>query len=350
MAAKREAKQEPEEAGARAVRRRSGPSEPVLPERHVRAVVLPCGTVGSFKGEVYQYERPVVASDGRSRPGLFFWIYRWLVDFLGGIASLNFIGRSREPIANRTAAVIYDGLSSSDEETQKMGKDDGDGEAIDMPSAEDHLTASSMMTRITQVKRKKSFGEGGVKTEVKAEVKEEPAEEDQDDVDDDGPISRGDFSLSSFALICWLAQLMAKGPRTNAKWNLDPADVKTRVTAFLAGMRDTFWQDVRKGCCHVVQGELLVQPLVKEHGQLVAKIFGKKEKLGVLEALTTLQADAGRRSLGMERRRLAEKVFSRLVGSLAEAIDDSAAKPLWTSTRVEALDQLRTRTSPSSVS
>ena len=39
---------------------------------------------------------------------------------------------------------------------------------------------------------------------------------------------------------------------------------------------------------------------------------------------------------------MAEKIFSRFVRSLAEAIDDSVGDPLWTTTRVEALDQLRT--------
>ncbi|CAE7425915.1 unnamed protein product [Symbiodinium sp. CCMP2592] len=135
---------------------------------------------------------------------------------------------------------------------------------------------------------------------------------------------------------------MAKGPRANAKWNLEPNDIKARAEGILQGMRDTFWQDVRKGCFQVVRGEVSVQSLVKEHGQIAAKIFNKQEQVEVVEALRILQADAVRRSLSQDRRRAAEKLFARFVRSLAESIDDTVGKPLWTATRVDALDQLRT--------
>ena len=309
----------------------AGRREALAPERIVRAIVLPCGRQGSFKGEVYQYTTPVPARDGRSKPGFFFWVFRWIVDFLGGSEVANIAGRSREPIGNRTAAVIFDGLSSSDEEVQAMASAaDGDEEAVQLPVADDHMTESSMMLKQTAVKKRKA------------------AADDQEDVPEDveaaeeGPIHRGDFSLSSFACICWLAQLMAKGPRKGAKWNLEAKDVQARAEAILGGMRDTFWKDVRKGGCAVVQGEVSVQSFVKEYGQVAARIFKKQEKVSAVEALRILQGDAARRSLGQDRRRMAEKIFSRFVRSLAEAIDDSVGDPLWTTTRVEALDQLRT--------
>ena len=75
---------------------------------------------------------------------------------------------------------------------------------------------------------------------------------------------------------------------------------------------------------------------------MAARIFKKQEKVSAVEALRILQGDAARRSLGQDRRRMAEKIFSRFVRSLAEAIDDSVGDTLWTTTRVEALDQLRT--------
>ena len=77
---------------------------------------------------------------------------------------------------------------------------DGDEEAVQLPVADDHMTESSMMLKQTAVKKRKA------------------AADDQEDVPEDdeaaeeGPIHRGDFSLSSFACICWLAQLMAKRP------------------------------------------------------------------------------------------------------------------------------------------
>ena len=280
---------------------------------------------------MYQYTTPVPARDGRSKPGFFFWVFRWIVDFLGGSEVANIAGRSREPIGNRTAAVIFDGLSSSDEEVQAMASAaDGDEEAVQLPVADDHMTESSMMLKQTAVKKRKAAADD-----------QENVPED-DEAAEEGPIHRGDFSLSSFACICWLAQLMAKGPRKGAKWNLEAKDVQARAEAILGGMRDTFWKDVRKGGCAVVQGEVSVQSFVKEYGQVAARIFKKQEKVSAVEALRILQGDAARRSLGQDRRRMAEKIFSRFVRSLAEAIDDSVGDPLWTTTRVEALDQLRT--------
>ncbi|CAE7593480.1 cdk-12 [Symbiodinium sp. CCMP2592] len=107
-------------------------------------------------------------------------------------------------------------------------------------------------------------------------------------------------------------------------------------------MRDSFWQDVRGRSIEVVQGQLAVDKLATEFGQVAGKIFGKKKVVPVVEALRVLQADSVRRSLSQDRRRLAEKIFSRLVARLAEAIDASKGKTVWMANRVESLEQLRT--------
>ena len=308
-------------------------------DRDVRAVVLACGTQGTFKGEVYQFRRPVMARDGRSNPGCFFWIFRWMVDFLGGTQIRNFGGRSRELIGGRTCTVLADGLSSSEDEAMGENEDE-----VTVPSADEHMTASSMMTRQQQAFKKRTKSDElkqEAKGEVKAEVKDEPGDDGGDSSDSEGPLRRADFSLSSFACLCWLTQLMSKGTRANARWNLASTEVQARAEALLCGMRDCFWQEVRKGCFVVVEGQLSVEALATKMGSLAAKVFGKQKTVPVVEALKTLQADAGRRSLSGDRRRLAEKIFSRLVQSLAEAIEDSAGKTVWTANRVESLDQLR---------
>ena len=307
-------------------------------ERDVRALVLGCGSKGTFKGEVYQFRRPILARDGRSNPGCFFWIFRWMVDYLGGSPTRNLSGKSREAIAGRTGAVLADGLSSSEDEA--IVEVDEKEDDVPVPCVDEHMTASSMMTRQRQVaKRKKSTEEQ--KQEVKGEIKAEAKDEPSDSSDSEGLLRRADFSLSSFACLCWLAQLMSKGTRANAKWHLGSAEIQARAEALLCGMRDCFWQDVRKGCFVVVEGQLSVEPLASKMGSLAAKVFGKQKMVPVVEALKTLQADAARRSLSGDRRRLAEKIFSRLVRSLAEAIEDSAGKSIWTANRVESLDQLR---------
>ena len=80
---------------------------------------------------------------------------------------------------------------------------DGDEEAVQLPVADDHMTESSMMLKQTAVK--------------KAAADDQENVPEDDEAAEEGPIHRGDFSLSSFACICWLAQLMAKGPRKGAK-------------------------------------------------------------------------------------------------------------------------------------
>ena len=65
----------------------------VVGARDVRAIVLPCGAKGQYRGEVYEFREPVLAEDGLSFPGYFFWVVRWIVDFLGGNNIVNFAGK-----------------------------------------------------------------------------------------------------------------------------------------------------------------------------------------------------------------------------------------------------------------
>jgi len=345
-------------------------------ERAVRAVVLPCESKGHFKGEVYEFAEPVQASDGLSTPGTFFWLFRWLVDFLGGNQIPNFGGRMRAVLLGRTTDLLADGLSSSDVDEQEPLDGEVKGEDEDVreeaeddptrkhkvPIADEHMTVSSVMTRLSEAKRK-SKGEaedGGarrksrkkadedVDMEVKDEQLDEGEEPEQESVRGDsedeqtGPLLRGDFSLSSLCLLGWMAQLMLKGPRAGSRWMLDTAEIKARSRAFLQALSDTFWQNVQGEVFQVVEGQLSVEALGKAEGKLAAKIFGKKKTVDVIEAMVVLQGDASRRSLSMDRRRLAEKLFSRLLQSLAKAIDASRGQDVWTATKVESLEQLRT--------
>ncbi|CAE7630209.1 Camkk2 [Symbiodinium sp. CCMP2592] len=296
----------------------------VVRGRVVRAVVLPCGAKGNFKGEVYEFAEPVQAEDGLSTPGFFFWLFRWLVDFLGGNQIPNFGGRSRATLLGRTASLLADGLSS------RQAK---------VPIAEQHLTVSSIMSRLSGAKRKSG---GRVDDEdVEMEVKDDDEELEAVDVPGDSvdeakaPRLRGDFALSSFAMLVWMSKLMVSGPRAGSRWMLDSAELKGRCRAFLQGLSDTFWQNVQGDVFQVVRGELAVDVLTAAEGKLAAKIFNKKKTVSVVAAMATLQGDVSRRSLSADRRRLAEKLFSRLLQSLAKAIDDSRGQDIWTASKVE---------------
>ena len=318
-------------------------AEEAVPERTVRAVVLPCGKKGTFKGEVYEQAVRVQSDDKRSTPGFFFWILRWIVDFLGGTPTRNFAGRSRDAMVCRTATVLADGLSSSETEQDEPEASE-EGRAL--PSGESHVTLSGMMTMQERSAKKRKSKDQPVVKEESAEpagVKEELDEDSgQDEGDEADLVRRSDFSMSSFACLCWLANLMSKGPRANSKWNLESGEVRSRAEALLEGMRDSFWQDVRGRGISVVAGVLSVEQLAAAYGQVVPKIFAKRKNVCVVEAMRVLQADSTRRSLSQDRRRLAEKVFSRLLVTLAEAIDQSKGQAVWTAHRVESLEQLRT--------
>ena len=222
----------------------------VVRGRVVRAVVLPCGAKGSFKGEAYEYAEPVQAEDGLSTPGSFFWVFRWLVDFLGGNQIPNFGGRSRATLLGRTASLLADGLSSSSEdekEGEKKGSLDGeikeeekDDEAEDtrrggarVPTAEQHLTVSSVMSRLSGAKRK---SRGTVDDEDVELVKDELAEDPELEMGEaKAPRLRGDFSRSPLATPVWMSQLMVKGPRAGSRWMLDSAEVFSKVFRTLFG-------------------------------------------------------------------------------------------------------------------
>ena len=318
-------------------------AEEAVPERTVRAVVLPCGKKGTFKGEVYEQAVRVQSDDKRSTPGFFFWILRWIVDFLGGTPTRNFAGRSRDAMVCRTATVLADGLSSSETEQDEPEASE-EGRAL--PSGESHVTLSGMMTMQERSAKKRKSKDQPVVKEESAEpagVKEELDEDSgQDEGDEADLVRRSDFSMSSFACLCWSANLMSKGPRANSKWNLESGEVRSRAEALLEGMRDSFWQDVRGRGISVVAGVLSVEQLAAAYGQVVPKIFAKRKNVCIVEAMRVLQADSTRRSLSQDRRRLAEKVFSRLLVTLAEAIDQSKGQAVWTAHRVESLEQLRT--------
>ena len=327
----------------------------VVGARDVRAIVLPCGAKGQYRGEVYEFREPVLAEDGLSFPGYFFWVVRWIVDFLGGNNIVNFAGKMRDTVVSRTTSVLGDGLSSdeADEAVKEEASEDGRQQAHDnadvkLPSAEKHVTASSMMKRIAGVKRKQSTKpEKEPDPDVKAEVKEE-CEADEDVVmetaEGEEQLEASDFSVSTIACLCWMSQMMAKGPRADARWTLSKSEVQERSKAWLVGVQDMFWQHVDIDGLRVVQGLLSLSSVETVFGKKAKKCLGAKgeEDVPVVDALAALQADAARRSLGKDRRRLAEKIFSRLVTSLAKAIDGSRGKPIWTDVRVESLDQLRT--------
>ena len=347
-------------------------------ERVVRAVVLPCGTKGNFRGEVYEFAEPVQAEDGLSTPGTFFWLFRWVVDFLGGNQIPNFGGRMRATLLGRMTDLLADGLSSSEEDEKPLEKEvkeeDVREEAEDsarpkakVPIADQHMTVSSVMTRLSDAKRKSKGGaeEDGARRksrrkgdeDVDMEVTKEELDSDEgpeqeagrgDSSDEEtapAPLLRGDFSLSSVCLLAWLSQLMVKGPRAGSRWMLEAAEIKARCRAFLQALCDTFWQNVQGEVFQVVQGQLSVEVLAAAEGKVATKIFAKKKTVEVVEAMVVLQGDATRRSLSMDRRRLAEKLFSRLLQSLAKAIDGSRGQEIWTATKVESLEQLRTASS-----
>ena len=337
-------------------------ADTVVRARDVRAIVLPCGAKGQYKGEVYQFREPIEAEDGLSYPGYFFWVVRWIVDFLGGNKIGNFAGKLRDTVVSRTTSVLGDGLSSDEavepvkEEAGEDGQEEADGAAADVkvPSADMHVSASSMMKRIAGVKRKQNrtklevAPDSDVKKEVKEEAEEAEEAEASEDVpmaaaetEQEDPLSVSDFSVSTFACLCWMSQMMTKGPRADARWTLSKVEVQARARAWLLGVQDIFWQDVDIDGLRISEGLLSVASVATVFGTKAVKGLGQ-EDVAVVDALASLQAAAARRSLSKDRRRLSEKIFSRLLTSLAAAIDGSRDKPIWTDVRVESLDQLRT--------
>ena len=148
------------------------------------------------------------------------------------------------------------------------------------------------------------------------------------------------YALADGELCCHFSEELATLPSL-ARWTLSKVEVQARARAWLLGVQDIFWQDVDIDGLRISEGLLSVASVATVFGTKAVKGLGQ-EDVAVVDALASLQAAAARRSLSKDRRRLSEKIFSRLLTSLAAAIDGSRDKPIWTDVRVESLDQLRT--------
>ena len=137
--------------------------------RKIFALEVPCGVAQtSFKSECYAFaQKPA----GQS----LFLVLRWLIDFLGGNHTRNFIGSSAPVWRNR----IAEGLEVLSQEGH---------------FAEDHLLDSSWSTLKQRAPAKRKAEE--------AQAAEEP--------DEDEPLPQQDFSISIFGLLWLLVGWAAK--------------------------------------------------------------------------------------------------------------------------------------------
>ena len=309
--------------------------------------MLPCGTAGTYKGEVYEHTRPPDAEGGRSdKPlGSFFFVVRWLIDYLGGVKQRNFCGDSAAAWRNRVTAALADAASSEDETPEEAAEAAGTAHVADS-------SFSSKLTKTAKRRRSSSARPSPTQDEENAEDAGTAGEMDDSQTSAastaEAPDRAGDFSMSAFCLLLFLTQLAWKGPRANAKWCVEAGVVSERSRRLLQGLCDTFWQQPRRSqhgssIVFIRDGDLLVSDVeVCMRGKPLGKTFGGRARVPLLEAVELLAKDALNKNLGKERRREAEKFCSRVFLAMAEGIEASRGQPIWTAVKVESLEQLRT--------
>ena len=302
----------------------------------VRAVVLPCGSFGSFRGEAYHFSAAWPAS-GVS----VFYVLRWVVDWLGGNRARNFLGDSvhtwRGWIAQRLRDDRSDGSDGSRESQSGSDEEDEDIPHENAPArdAEEHLLSSSW-SEVTRSRGQKDHG-----TEGSEEEEQAPA------------IPRRDFCVSTFGLVVLLLHWIVRGPRANSKWNLSKSDLASRCRALLQGLSDRLWQGEAQEefdpgertslVLRVSDGNLDARALVASPGGVkLKKLFGKKQLVSIPEALVLLAKDEINRNLSPARRSSAQIVLTDLLLVLGKVVERGRSGSVWSETKVESLEQLRT--------
>ncbi|CAJ1334641.1 unnamed protein product, partial [Effrenium voratum] len=288
-----------------------------LADREVCAVQISTGFGPVFKTEAYVYRRPRTTV---------FWVLRWMVDYLGGNDSRNFIGQSAETWRR----LIQKGLDLLGE---------------DVP-AQAHLLAStwSHLQRITPKKRK-------------AEEDEDPEAEQEDEPQSHDPMPQQDYCISTLGMLLLLSWWSAKGIRPNTTWKLKPSDFRQRCRAIVCGLSALFIR-ANQGS-HSVCAEgfnfllsssdagdcmLHVRSLTSSrNGQALRKTLPGSSKLTAQAALDLLLQDASSKNYGERRRQASAECHAHLCNVLAGLVEASAHRrdELWTQTQLHQLDQLR---------
>ena len=316
-------------------------------QRVTVAFCIPCGSTGTLKGETYHYKQ----AQTKLALGRRFWHLRWIVHFLGGHSSRNFLAGSLPTFRNKLFSTIWPRWTDTEEKLQE--------------EVQSHFLQSSY----SQKKQEEALAAQQTRKR-KATSQDIPAgNEDQDASDTDMEQSTGgmtdqadvagpldtvrpgctEFATSTFAMLTLLNHWQ-QGTRKDAKWkkplthvsNVAGQLLQSMVSLFLTEEQSfTFWWDDRRLTLTFVGGSLDVETVTKEWTSLEKTL--SKDRSGFLQVLEDVSYDCTRRTIGQKRKEASLRLKCHMLEALAQAVDSSDnTHSCWSSLNLKQIMQLRT--------
>ena len=284
-----------------------------------------CGKNGRFRCELYDFGQAKTDFAGGRR----FWHLRWLVDFLGGTNTSNFLGQSIDPWTNRIIDRIQWLMPDAQEE--QIGQE-----------AAKHILSSSWSRRKTMGTTKKRKDRNSDRPDSMADPADTSTRMDA--------LPCQEFAASTFAFLVIVGHWAFRGPKTTQKWKLGHDMVKDRCFTLLNAIMDQFLQD---------EGELItpeglklnfraglvdVHRLSKSHRNLNNSFSGLDQWATVMDMLKSMTQDELNGNLGKPRKAISSTCIARFYEHLAAVIDtEGSSHRVWTSISIKQMDQLRTQ-------
>ena len=311
-------------------------------DRRTFAADVPCGSLGNFRTELYEFDEPqtIIAPSRR------FWHFRWLLNFLGGSPVRNFVGNSVDAFGNKIQ-----------ERLAPIWPDAKDTSGL-REESRCHLLSSSWSsltkTRRTPKKRKGADKDGSI-----TEDEEEMPDTDQttEKLTSAEPTRAAvpcqEHGVSTFGFIVVLMN-WAFRMRVNMKWTLGHDFVQQRTLSLLRGLADTFLTDevcfeTKEACqLRLVGPRLMLQTLLRSDGghslRSLETTRNDDVSMHLVDVLQLLLHDENDKNLSIPRRAASAVVVSRLVEHWASVVEEGRRedRAAWMSTSVKQLLQLRT--------
>ena len=307
-------------------------------DRRTVAFSLPCGVQGHLQGECYQY----TTERTKLTQARCFWHMRWIVDFLGGHQSRNFLSGSVSTFKNKVFEILWPRWDQSDEQGLK--------EEVDL-----HVCMSSFSElqklrtmKMKDTKKRKATFQNPEETCMDNSEDEHEAVPGQVQADGQAGSKRvSEFATSTFATLVLLFHWQ-HSMRKDSKWNKDTKTVSAVARSLLEAFVSQFledhtsyfpWEDNRLGL-RFRQGALDVKELIQHCPHLVNTLSPTRCRF--VDIMDDLMVDIAKRTLSMKRTGACLKLRSFMLETLAEAVETSdRTHSCWTSLNLKQIMQLR---------
>lgn len=244
----------------------------------------------------------------------FFWHVRWVVDWMGGHASSNFIGQGARSWANKVAGYLV--CLPHDVDIEELSKN--------------HFIASGQ-SKLRQSPR----GTG----------------------DEENELERGmtEYAASTFALLVMALHWAARGPHKRSQWKLPQEQVRSQATSFMKVLTGTF---VLTNLIMTIEGVTVVllgegadgvqldwSSLCQADGfEILERVFKDCDGplISLVDAMMLLCAEEVNTRVSGARRSASTQAIAILIEAVVSVLESSKLDQVWGETELWQLQALRT--------